>query len=74
MERGNPKLGAYLVLWESGGASVATIYMSRNGELMIAPANWVGPGQYNPDTIRELIPLMTASDAMMLRRNPRKKV
>jgi hypothetical protein len=74
MERENPKLGAYLVLWERGGASVATIYMSRNGELMIAPANWLGPGQYNPDTIRELIPLMAASDAAILRRSPRQKV
>ena len=43
---GNCKLLAYKIKWtkeEGGGSSVASIYMTRNGTLMLAPSNWLAP-------------------------------
>lgn len=37
------KPGIYLVHWKAGGASLAAVGMSRNGDRWLAPCNWVHP-------------------------------
>jgi len=36
------EVGVYEIHWKSGGSSVASVYCNANGDLIIAPANWVG--------------------------------
>ena len=37
------KLGAYAIRWVDGGCSVASVYQTENGTLMLAPSNWLNP-------------------------------
>lgn len=38
------RLGVYRIYWRSGGSSVASIYQKEDGTRMLAPSNWVEPG------------------------------
>ena len=37
------RLSVYKIKWLSGGSSVASIYMTSDGTLMISPSNWLAP-------------------------------
>lgn len=37
--------GLYIVYWKSGGSSLASFGVTREGNLWIAPINWVFPGE-----------------------------
>lgn len=41
------EVGLYEIHWKTGGKSVASVYCDANGDLIIAPANWVGPASLN---------------------------
>lgn len=44
-DRKQLKPGLYRVYWKDGGYSIAAIGVTRNGDLWLAPTNWVFPAQ-----------------------------
>ena len=37
------KPGAYVLSWKTGGASLATVGITKDGGRWLAPVNWVSP-------------------------------
>lgn len=37
------RVGIYRVFWESGGYSITSVGVTRNGGRWLAPTNWVAP-------------------------------
>jgi hypothetical protein len=49
----NLRNGLYYIYWKSGGSSLASIGMLRDGGRWIAPTNWSSPSE-NQDIYKEI--------------------
>ena len=46
--------GLYKIYWRSGGSSLASIGVLRDGGRWVAPTNWVSPGELDQEVLDDI--------------------